>query len=56
MRINPFLLDTTPGILAAGTEIIPDINPYLQAVILIISGITAIIRLINANKKPPQNP
>jgi hypothetical protein len=56
MRLNVIAADTVPGIVAAGTEIIPDINPYLQAVILILSGITAIIRLINASKKKTENP
>jgi hypothetical protein len=56
MRINAIAGDTVPGIVAASTEIIPDLNPYLQAVILIISGITALIRLFNVNKKPNQTP
>jgi hypothetical protein len=53
MRIPVILADATPGIVAASTEIIPNLNPYIQAVILIISGITALIRLFNVNKKPP---
>lgn len=56
MRLGAVLADTAPGIIAAGTEAIPDLNPYVQAVILIISGITAIIRLINATKRKPENP
>jgi hypothetical protein len=55
MKIPVILADATPGIVAASTEIIPDLNPYVQAVILIISGVTAIIRLINAAKKKPEN-
>lgn len=56
MKLGAVLADTAPGIIAAGTEAIPDLNPYVQAVILIISGITAIIRLINATKRKPENP
>jgi|LakMenEpi03Aug12_release.lakeMendotaPanAssembly.Ray.scaffolds.fasta_scaffold4439616_2 hypothetical protein len=56
MKLGAVVADTVPGIVAASTEVIPDINPYLQAVILILSGITAIIRLINASKKKPENP
>ena len=56
MKISTLAVDTIPGIVAAGTDIIPNLNPYLQAVILLISGITALIRLINFKKNPPKTP
>lgn len=45
MTIKPFLLDTTPAILAVSATEIPNLDPYIQAFVLIASAITAIIRL-----------
>ena len=51
-HITPYLLDATPAITASGVSTIEGINPTIEAIILIISGITALIRLWNASKKP----
>lgn len=51
-HITPYLLDATPAITASGVSTIEGINPTIEAIILIISGITALIRLWNASKNP----
>jgi len=45
-------MDVTPAVTATGVTTIEGINPTIEAIILIISGITALIRLWNASKKP----
>ena len=50
-HIQNIVLDVTPGAMVAATDQIPDINPYLQMVIIIISGITAVIRLWKSTQK-----
>jgi len=51
-NLTPYLLDATPAITASGVTTIEGINPTIEAIILIISGITALIRLWNASKNP----
>jgi hypothetical protein len=51
-NLTPYLLDATPAITASGISQMDGINPTIEAIILIISGITALIRLWNASKKP----
>lgn len=48
-------MDAAPALTAATVTEIPDFNPYIQAVILIISGITALVRLFQATRKEPKN-
>ena len=55
MKVTPYLLDATPALTAATVTTIPDVNPYIQAVILIISGVTALIRLFQATRRPEKN-
>lgn len=50
-QIQNILLDVTPGATVAATGEIPDLNPYVQMVIIIISGITAVIRLWKSTQK-----
>jgi hypothetical protein len=50
-QIQNILLDVTPGAAVAATDQIPDINPYLQMIIIVISGITAVIRLWKSTQK-----
>lgn len=51
-NLTPYLMDATPAITATGVTSIEGINPTIEAIILIISGITALIRLWNASKRP----
>jgi len=51
-NLTPYLMDVTPAVTATGVTTIEGINPTIEAIILIISGITALIRLWNASKKP----
>lgn len=55
MKLTPYLMDAAPAITAATVTEIPDFNPYIQAVILIISGITALVRLFQTTRKQPKN-
>lgn len=48
-------MDAAPALTAATVTEIPDVNPYIQAVILIISGVTALIRLFQATKRLEKN-
>lgn len=49
-------MDAAPALTAATVTEVPNINPYIEAVILIISGITALVRLFQATRKPGNNP
>jgi hypothetical protein len=55
MKVTPYLMDAAPALTAATVTTIPDVNPYIQAVILIISGVTALIRLFQATRRPEKN-
>jgi len=55
-QITPYLMDAAPALTAATVTEVPNINPYIEAVILIISGITALVRLFQATKKPKSDP
>jgi len=46
-------MDATPGIAAATVSEIQNLDPYLQAIILVISGLTALIRLWKSVKSKP---
>lgn len=52
-KVTPYLLDATPGVTAATVTEIPNLDPYLQAIILVISGITALVRLWKSVKNKP---
>ncbi len=49
-------MDAAPALTAATVTEVPNINPYIEAVILIISGITALVRLFQATRKPGNDP
>lgn len=44
-NFTPYFLDAAPAITVASVSEIPNLDPYFQALIMIVSGFTAIIRL-----------
>ena len=44
-NFTPYLLDATPAITVASVSEIPNLDPYFQALVMIVSGFAAIIRL-----------
>ena len=46
-------MDATPGVAAATVTEIPNLDPYIQAIILVISGITALVRLWKSVRNKP---
>lgn len=53
-KVTPYLIDATPGLAAASVSEIPNLDPYLQAIILVISGVTALVRLWKSIKNKPK--
>jgi membrane protein implicated in regulation of membrane protease activity len=55
MTVKPFLLDAAPALAAVTVPEIPEVDPYIQVFVLLISAITAVVRFWKSVKKDKQN-